>query len=60
MKRNQLSEEDRELNFIHEQLKLNLVLEVLNYNGPISERLPLDDDIKPKEGISATVLSSAY
>ncbi|MFX0084114.1 MAG: hypothetical protein ACFFAU_00435 [Candidatus Hodarchaeota archaeon] len=60
MKQNQLSKEDHELNYVHEQLKLNLVLEVLNYNGPISERLPLEDDMKPKEGISATVVSSAY
>jgi hypothetical protein len=60
MKQNQLSKEDREFNYVHEQLKLNLVLDVLNYNGPISERLPLNDDMKPKEGLSETVVSSAY
>jgi hypothetical protein len=44
MDQNKLSQEDRYLHFVHEQLKLNIVIDVLNYNGPISEHVSLDDD----------------
>ncbi len=45
MDQNKLTQEDRLLYFVHEQLKLNIVIDVLNYSGPISEQLSLDDDI---------------
>ena len=60
MKPNQLSNEDRTFRFVHEQLKLNLVLDVLNYNGPITGQLGLDDDLKPNQGIPAAIVSSAH
>ena len=60
MDQNKLTQEDRLLKFVHEQLKINLVIDVLNYNGPIYGQLPLDDDVKPKDGITASVESSAY
>ena len=44
MDQNKLSQEDRLLYFVHEQLKLNIVIDVLNYNGPISEQLSLNDN----------------
>lgn len=44
MHQNKLSQEDRLLYFVHEQLKLNIVIDVLNYNGPISGPLSLDDE----------------
>lgn len=59
MNKDQLSQEDRLLNFVHEQHKLNIVIDVLNYNGPIST-IYLDDDFKPKNGISPSVVSSAF
>ncbi|MHA2307204.1 MAG: hypothetical protein ACXACU_17635 [Candidatus Hodarchaeales archaeon] len=63
MNQNQLSQqsaEDRLFNFVHEQLKLNIVIDVLNYNGPISEQLTIEDDIQPKSGVTASVVSSAF
>ena len=53
-------QEDHELNYVHEQLKLNIVLDVLNYNGPISIQLSPDEDLKLDKGISASLISSVY
>jgi len=57
---NQLSNEDRTFRFVHQQLVLNLVLDVLNYNGPITSQLDKDDDLTPNQGISAAIVSSAH
>ena len=60
MKPNQLSNEDRKFRFVHEKIKLTLVLDVLNYNGPITGQLGLDDDLEPNQGIPAAIVSSAH
>lgn len=56
----QLSKEDRTFRFVHAQLKLNLILDVLNYNGPITGQLGLADDLQPNQGIPAAIVSSAH
>ncbi len=59
-RKSQLSNEDRKFRFVHAQLQLNLVLDVLNYNGPITSQLDKYDDLTPNQGIPASIVSSAH